>query len=104
MPYPWASHRESELVAEVLDASLVSKYRFGTETADFYICARCGAVPFVTSSMDGRLYAVVNANTFEGIDASRLVRAMANFDGEGTRQRLGRRERNCIRTVRISGI
>jgi hypothetical protein len=99
----WTSHREAELVAEIRDASLVSKYRFGTGTADFYVCARCGAVPLVTSAVDDLLYAVVNVNTFEGIDLSALARTATSFDGEGTGERLERRKRNWIPTVRISG-
>ena len=99
----WTSHRDSELVAEVRDASLVSKYRFGTGTADFHVCARCGAVPFVTNTIDDHLYAVVNVNTFDGINPSSLVRTATNFDGEDIGERLERRKRNWIRTVRISG-
>lgn len=98
----WTSHRDSELVATVQDESLVSKYRFGTGTAEFYVCARCGAVPFVTSVIDDQLYAVVNVNTFEGIDPSSLIRATTNFDGEDTGSRLERRKRNWIQSVRIS--
>ena len=98
----WTSHPGAVLAAEVRDASLVSKYRFGTETADFYVCARCGAVPFVTSAIGDRSYAVVNVNTFEGVDPSSLVRTATDFDGEATGERLARRERNWIRTVRIS--
>jgi hypothetical protein len=98
----WTSHRGAELAAEVRDAALLSKYRFGTQTADFYVCARCGAVPFVTSTIDGHLYAVVNVNTFEGIDASSLARAPTDFDGEESGERLERRKRNWIPTVRIS--
>jgi hypothetical protein len=99
----WTSHRDSELVAEIRHPSLLSKYRFGTRTADFYVCARCGAVPFVTGAIDDRVYAVVNVNTFEGIDPSSLARTATNFDGEGTGERLERRKRNWIPTVRISG-
>lgn len=98
----WTSHCGAELVAEVRDAALLSKYRFGTQTAEFYVCARCGAVPFVTSTIDDRLYAVVNVNTFEGINASSLARTATNFDGEGTGDRLERRKLNWIPSVRIS--
>jgi hypothetical protein len=98
----WTSHRDAALVAEIRDASLVSKYRFGTATADFYVCARCGAVPFVTSAIDDALYAVVNVNTLEGIEPSAFVRTAANFDGEGAGERLERRQRNWIASVRIS--
>jgi len=100
----WTSHRDAELVADVGDASALSKYRFGTGTAEFYVCARCGAVPFVISAVDGRLYAVVNVNTFEGIDPSSLARTATNFEGEDTGERLERRKRSWIRTVTISGV
>jgi len=98
----WTSHRDAELMAEIRDDTLVSKYRFGTSTADFYVCARCGAVPFVISAIDARLYAVVNVNTFEGVNRSSLVQTTANFDGEGTGDRLERRKQNWIRAVHIS--
>jgi len=98
----WTSHRDAELTGEVRNASLVSKYRFGTGTADFYVCGRCGAVPFVTSAIEGHLYAVVNVNTFEGINLSSLLRTATNFDGEGTGERLERRKRNWIQAVQIS--
>ena len=100
----WTSHREAALSAEIRDASLVSRYRFGTATADFHVCARCGIAPFVTSTIDDRLYAVVNVNTFEGVDPSALVRRPTNFDGEGTGERLERRKRNWIPTVRIATV
>jgi hypothetical protein len=98
----WTSHRDATLAAEVRDPGLVSKYRFGTATADFHVCARCGVVPLVTSEIDGRLYAVVNANTFQGVDPSVFVRTPTSFNGEGTGERLERRARNWIRNVRIA--
>lgn len=99
----WTSHRDAELAADVRDAALVSKYRFGTGTADFYVCGRCGVAPFVTSLIDDRLYAVVNVNTFEGVDSAVFVRTATSFDGEGTGERLERRKRGWIQRVRISG-
>jgi hypothetical protein len=57
----------------------------------------------VTSVIEDHLYAVVNVNTFEGMNPSSLVRTATNFDGEGTGERLERRKRNWIRTVRIFG-
>ena len=81
------------------DPSLVSRYTFGTRTAEFHVCSGCGVVPVVTSEIAGRLYAVVNVNTFEGVDAALLRRASANFDGEGTDSRLERRARNWIGRV-----
>ncbi len=36
----YTSHRDAELAAVVHDEALVSRYRFGTETAEFYLCSR----------------------------------------------------------------
>ena len=98
----WTSHREARLEVDVADEDLVSKYRFGTATADFHVCARCGAVPFVTSEIDSRLYAVVNVNTFENVAPQSLSRATTDFAGEDTAGRLQRRERNWIPNVDLS--
>lgn len=98
----WTSHRDSELIATVRVGSAISKYRFGTGSADFYVCSRCGAVPFVVSTIEDHFYAVVNVNTFEGIDSSSFVRVATSFDGEDIGSRLERRKRSWIRSVRIS--
>ena len=74
---------------------------FGTRTADFHLCTHCGVVPVVTSRIDGRLYAVVSVNAFDGVDAARIRRAPANFDGEGEGSRLARRARSWIGDVRF---
>jgi hypothetical protein len=95
----WTSNPGGALEVSVKDASLVSKYAFGTRTAEFHICASCGVVPLVTSRIDNRLYAVVSVNAFEGVDPSLLRRAPASFDGEGKDSRLARRKRNWIANV-----
>jgi hypothetical protein len=96
----WTSYPAGRLEVAIQDPSQVSKYRFGTRTAEFHICARCGVVPVVTSRIEGRLYAVVSVNAFEGIAPSLLRRAPASFDGEGTDSRLERRKRSWIADVR----
>jgi hypothetical protein len=98
----WTSHPRGTLEVSVQDPAARSLYTFGTKTAVFHVCARCGIVPVVTSRIDGRLYAVVSVNAFEGIEPSRLKRSPANFDGEGTDSRLERRKRNWIADVRFT--
>jgi hypothetical protein len=98
----WTSYPKGALDVTLKDPSLVTRYMFGTRTAEFHVCSRCGVVPVVTSRIDERLYAVVNVNAFEGIEPSLLHRAPASFDGEGTDSRLARRKRNWIADVRIS--
>jgi hypothetical protein len=98
----WTSNPRSRLTVVVRDAALLSKYAFATRTATFHVCSRCGIVPIVTSEIDGHLYAVVNVNTFENIDQSRLRRAGADFEGEELESRLARRKRGWIADVRIT--
>jgi hypothetical protein len=95
----WTSNPRGALEVVMRDPAFVSKYGFGTRTAEFHTCARCGIVPVVTSRIEGRLYAVVSVNAFEGVDPSLLSRAPADFDGEGTDSRLARRKRNWIPDV-----
>ena len=89
------------LAVTLADPARVSTYAFGTRTALFHVCARCGAVPFVTSDIDDHVYAVVNVNTFENVEAAWLRRSAASFEGEDTAARLARRRRNWIADVRI---
>ena len=95
----WTSNPKGALKVAVKDASAVSRYAFGTRTAEFHICSRCGVVPVVTSTLDGRVYAVVSVNAFDGIDPARIGRAAADFEGEATEDRLARRKRNWIPDV-----
>jgi hypothetical protein len=97
----WTSNPRSRLTVTVGHASQVSKYAFGTRTAVFHVCSRCGAVPLVTSKIANRLYAVVNVNVLENIDPSRLARAAVAFGNEDVETRLVRRARNWIGDVRF---
>jgi hypothetical protein len=62
----------------------------------------CGAVPVVTSQIDGRTYAAVNVNAMEAIDPKLLKRATVTFDGEDEASRLRRRAKGWIRGVRFA--
>ena len=95
----YTSHPQGRLEVAIADESDVQRYRFGTETADFLVCRRCGVVPLVASEIEGRLYAVVNVNSFEGIDRSELDQSPTDFEGETTESRLARRQRNWIPQV-----
>lgn len=99
----WTSCPAGELTVSIQDEALRSRYAFGTKTADFHVCARCGAVPVVTSEIGGATYAVVNVNTFEGVDSALLKRASTTFDDEAEQDRLARRKRNWIGRVTFTG-
>jgi hypothetical protein len=95
----WTSCPSGALRVRVLRPGRVSRYAFGTGTADFHICTDCGVVPVVTSTIEGRVYAVVSVNAFDDVAASRLNRTPASFDGESEGDRLARRQRNWIGQV-----
>jgi len=95
----WTAHPAGRLRISVGDPQLLSHYAFGTRTADFLVCARCGIVPVVTSRIDGRLYAVVSVNAFEDVSGTPILRAPADFDDEDEASRLARRKRNWIADV-----
>ena len=98
----WTSCPAGSLEIDIRDRSLLSIYAFGTHTADFHVCSRCGVVPVVTCRLDGQLYAVVNVNAFENVDPSLLKHASATFEGEDEATRLARRKRNWIADVRYA--
>ena len=97
----WTSNPRSTLEVTVRDPSLITKYQFGTKTAEFHVCSRCGVVPLVTSQIEGQTYPVVNVNTFENVEPSLLRRSIANVEGDEAESRLARRKRNWIADVPV---
>jgi hypothetical protein len=95
----WTSNPRGALRILVRDPALVSEYAFGTENASFHTCAGCGIVPVATSLIDGALYAVVNVNSFEGVEPSFIHRESMDFDGEDEKARVRRWKRNWIAHV-----
>ena len=95
----WTSNPKGSLRVSIEDPSHVIEYAFGTRTAKFHVCGKCGIVPVVTSTIDDHLYAVVSVNAFENVDRSLLKRASASFDAESQDTRLARRARNWIADV-----
>ncbi len=81
------------------DPALVTQYAFGTKNASFQTCTGCGIVTVATSLIDGGLYAVVNVNSFEGVEPSFIHRETVDFDGEDEKARLSRWKRNWIAHV-----
>ena len=97
----WTSNPSAALRVRIEDAAATSRYAFGTGTASFHTCSRCGVVPVVTSEIDGRLHAVVSVNAFEDLDRSLLKAAPVSFEDETQASRLERRKRGWIADVRF---
>lgn len=95
----WTANPHGALRVAIAHPEQVSRYAFGTHTAEFHVCARCGVVPVVTSRIAGRLYAVVNVHAFDDVDPARLRSAPVDLSGEDEATRLARRARNWIPDV-----
>ncbi|MDE1894702.1 MAG: hypothetical protein KGM46_07850 [Pseudomonadota bacterium] len=95
----WTATPGGVLKIGVAEPADVAHHAFATRTAEFHVCTRCGVVPMVTSRIDGRLYAVVNVNTFEGLDSSLLRPSPVSLDDESEGERLARRKRSWIADV-----
>lgn len=95
----WTSCPTGSLAVTIRAPSSVSRYAFGTRTAEFHVCSICGIVPLVTSEIAGNRYAVVNVNAFENVAPTLLRTAPAAFEAEDEKARLARRARNWIPRV-----
>jgi hypothetical protein len=97
----WCSHPEARLEIHAASRDSTVRYRFGTGSADFCLCSRCGVAPFVLSEIGARTYAVVNVNTLANLSAISIRQTKTDFAGEDTDSRLERRQRNWIPDVSI---
>jgi hypothetical protein len=95
----WTSHPEAILKYSVSDPNQISIYQFGTGTADFHICKRCGVPPFVISEIACVRYAVVNTNTFDTPDSLEFIVSDTNFENETVDTRLERRISKWIKNI-----
>lgn len=98
----YTAHPRAALSVTINDPKGLVRYRFGTETADFCFCARCGVMTHAISVIDGCKYGVVNANTLEDVSLPADI-AVRNFEDETREARLERRSRTWIPSVEIIG-
>ena len=88
------------LEVEVTDKRYLYSHSFGTYTADFVHCGRCNHLVYVTTIVDGKIYALVELHGLEeDLEASDPV--PMDFDGESVDERLGRRAGTWIPELEI---
>jgi hypothetical protein len=73
------------------DWSLVERYRFGSRTADYVVCRRCGVYVAAVCETSAGTRAVVNTNCLVDRAAFSQVPSVTDYDGETTEERLSRR-------------
>lgn len=98
----YTSQAGGGLNATFAEEQAVMRYRFGTKTADYYICSRCGILPFVTCEIDGTLFGIVNINSLDDLRPEQISPLPVDFDGETVESRIARRKRNWASQVTIT--
>jgi hypothetical protein len=81
------------------DWSLVERYRFGSRTADYIVCRRCGVYVAALCETAAGPRAVVNVNSLDARAAFTQTPAAPDYDGETTEARLARRAANWMPAV-----
>ena len=95
------SDADGEMNVSIAQTDKVNRYRFGHRTADFYVCQNCGAVPVVTSEVDGSTIGLVDARMIENFSWSRAETTQHDFEGEQGDARLARRKSYWTGTVTV---
>jgi len=81
------------------DWSLVERYRFGSRSADYLVCRRCGIYVAAACETTAGTRAVVNVNCLDDRADFTSVPVIVNYDGETTEARLSRRANNWMPAV-----
>ena len=81
------------------DWSLVQLYRFGTGTAEFMICSRCGVYIGAIGDTGAGTRAVINTTCLDDRALFTREPAPTDHDGETTTDRLARRAANWTPAV-----
>jgi hypothetical protein len=66
------------------------RYRFGTGSAEFLVCGRCGNYVGAVQEIDGAIYAVLNLTVFDDPHPELAAEPMV-YDGESAETRATRR-------------
>lgn len=81
------------------DWSLVEPYRFGSRTADYLVCRRCGVYVAALCATSAGLRAVVNVNCLAERAQFTQVPSAPDYEGESVEARLVRRAANWMPAV-----
>lgn len=95
----YTSDPAGKLTVDISQKNQITRYHFGHKTADFILCTNCGALPLITSDIEGKTYAVLNANCLDKIDQLQDKGPENSFGAEVKQDRLTRRQKNWIGTV-----
>ena len=81
------------------DWSLVERYRFGTGTADYLVCRKCGVYIAAVCETSAGTRAVVNINCLDDRAEFSQAPSAPDYDGETREARLSRRAANWMPAI-----
>jgi hypothetical protein len=93
------SDREGCVDVTVSDWLLVERYRFGSRTADYLLCRRCGVYVGAVCETASGLRAVLNVNCLDDRAAFTQTPVAPDYDDEAIAARLERRAANWMPAV-----
>lgn len=93
------SDRNGRVAITATDWSQVERYQFGSRTADYILCRRCGVYIGAVCDTATGLRAVVNVNCLPDRAAFTGTPAAPDYDGEATEARLARRSTNWMPAI-----
>jgi hypothetical protein len=98
------SDPEGRVSVRAEDGSQVQRYRFGLGITDFLICRRCGVYLMALAEVDGRRYAVLNANALAGRSDMRAEPQSMDYEGEDAPARRARRKARWTPVAALRGL
>ena len=93
------SDRNGQAEITATDWSQVERYQFGSRTADYILCRRCGVYIGAVCDTATGLRAVINVNCLPDRAAFTGTPAAPDYDGEATEARLARRSTNWMPAI-----
>jgi hypothetical protein len=90
------SDPQGHAAIQTKDWALVERYRFGSQTADYLICRRCGVYIGAVCKVETGFRAVINTRCLVDRDAFDQPAEQPDYDDEGVAARLARRATNWM--------
>ena len=98
----YTSHPQGQLRVMVHDRQQTSRYQFGTESADVLLCTKCGVFPLIIGDVDEKQYAVLNANSINGLHIDRAtIPSALQLENQTIEERIARWRKAWIPNVTI---
>jgi hypothetical protein len=93
------SDRDGLFEIKVADSALLERYQFGSRSADYLLCRRCGVYVGALCQTTAGPRAVANVNCLDDRAMFSQPPAAPDYDGEGLEARLARRAANWMPAV-----